>query len=300
VTSARRYALFGLQLVSELELPGFPEAQGRAQCVTIRFAPVPPPPEGQVGAQDGALLLDVPGVGRFRIAGGEEILIEPASGASERNLRVYLLGSAMGALLHQRGALPLHANAIEIGGRAVAFLGRSGAGKSTLAAWFADRGHRILCDDVCAVSLEDGGRPMVEPGVPRLRLWDDALVRAGRDSADYERSFDGQEKFDVPAAAASAVDRPLPLAACYVLGEPGGGDKRGIERLAGAAAVDALVANTYRGRFATMLGLTERHLRLCLGVAASVPVHSAARRWGSDCFEEEAARLAQHAAEIIK
>ena len=299
MTRAACYALFGLELASELPLPGFPEAKGKGARVAIRFAAVEPPRDGRVAAVDGALLLDVPEVGRFRIARGEEIAIDPAPGASERNLRVYLLGSAMGALLHQRGVLPLHANAVEIGGHAVAFLGRSGAGKSTLAAWFADRGHRVLCDDVCAVSLGEDGAPLVAPGVPRLRLWEDALVRAGRDSADYERSFDGQEKYDVPAAA-SAAEGPLPLAACYVLARAGDGVAESIERLAGAAAVDALVANTYRGRFATMLGLTERHLRLCLGVAAAVPVHNAARRWGRDGFAEEAERLAQHAAEIIK
>jgi hypothetical protein len=299
--TATRYALFGLELASELPLPGFPEADGRGETVEARFAPVAPPREGQVAAVDGALLLDVPDVARFRIAHGREILIDPAPGASERNLRVFLLGSAMGALLHQRGVLPLHANAVEIGGRAVAFLGRSGAGKSTLAAWFADRGHRILCDDVCAVTLDDRGAPLVLPGVPRLRLWADALVSAGRDSADYERSFDGQEKYDVPAASAAA-DRPLALAACYVLARVGEGEGEGerIDRLAGAAAVDALVANTYRGRFATMLGLTGEHLRRCLAVAGAVPIHSASRRWGRGCFEEQASRLADHAAAITK
>jgi len=253
-----------------------------------------------VGA-DGALTLSVPEVGRFRIAGGSEILIDPVPGASERNLRVFLLGSAMGALLHQRGLLPLHANAVEFGGRAVAFLGRSGAGKSTLAAWFAGRGRQVLCDDVCAIEIDEAGAAAAMPGVPRLRLWKDALARSGRSPDDYGRSFDGQDKYDVPVAAA-LPERPLPLAACYLLAggptddvAPG---KPGIVRLTAGDAVEALVANTYRGSFVARLGLSERHLRQCLAIARTVPVYRACRRWGDEAFDQEAEMLARHVAEL--
>ena len=84
-----------------------------------------------------------------------EIVAEPRQGVPDSNVRLFLLGSAMGALLHQRGLLPLHTNAVEVGGRAFAFMGKSGAGKSTLAAWFHDRGFRIVADDVCVVGFDD-------------------------------------------------------------------------------------------------------------------------------------------------
>jgi hypothetical protein len=243
----------------------------------------------------------VPDVARFRIEAGREIIIDPAPGASERNLRVFLLGSAMGALLHQRGLLPLHANAVASGGRAVAFVGRSGAGKSTLADWFAGRGDQVLCDDVCAVKLDESGAPAALPGVPRLRLWKDALERSGRTPDDYERSFDGHDKYDVPVPGARP-ERALPLAACYVLagGPTDEGDPvaAGIVRLGPAAAVEALVANTYRGSFVAKLGLTERHLHQCVALARRIPVFRACRRWGSGSFEEEAELLARHVADL--
>jgi len=285
-------------------LPGFPTGGG-GETVEVRFAPVEPQEEPIAVGEDRALTLSVPGVARYRVGGGSEILIDPEPGVSERNLRVYLLGSAMGALLHQRGLLPLHANAVEFEGRAVAFLGRSGAGKSTLAAWFAARGHRVLCDDVCAILLDESGAAFALPGVPRLRLWKDALTRSGRAASDFEPSFDGQDKYDVPVAGARP-DGPLPLAACYLLaGAPaaGGGVRdegpAGIARLAGAGALEALVANTYRGSFVRRLGATERHLRQCLALARSIPVYRAARRWGEDFFEAEAEHLARHVSERL-
>jgi hypothetical protein len=266
----------------------------------VRFGSVAAQDEA-VAVADGVLILSVPAVARYRIEGGREILIDPAPGVSERNLRVFLLGSAMGALLHQRGLLPLHANAVEFGGRAFAFLGRSGAGKSTLALWFAGRGHRILCDDVCAIGFDSAGAPLALPGVPRLRLWKDALARSGRASANHERSFDGQDKYDVPVAA-ERPDGPLPFAACYLLaGAPGdvGEAAPGIVRLSERDAAEALIANTYRGAFVRRLGLAERHLGQCLAIARTLPVYRAVRRWGEEAFEAEADLLARHVAEQL-
>ena len=296
------YALYGFTLRSELTLPAAaPAGEASGDVVEVRFGPVPGRPGGHLWTEEGggALVFEAPQVARYRIAGGREILIDPAPGASDRNLRVFLLGSAMGALLHQRGVLPLHANAIEIDGRAVAFAGKSGAGKSTLAAWFADRGHRMLCDDVCAIAPDGKSGALVLPGVPRLRLWEDALVHSGREAERFERSFDGQDKYDVPAGRAAA-SAPLPLAACYVLSVAEAGSPGAIDRLAGAEAVEALVANSYRGRFVAALGLTARHLDLCVATAAAAPVHRAARRWGRAAFDDEAERLRKHAATIIK
>jgi hypothetical protein len=309
VTGTTCYALYGFALRSELPLPSAPELKGTqsGEAVQIRFGQVPPRGGEPLWAEEEgrALVFQVPELARFKIANGREIVIDAADGASERNLRVYLLGSAMGALLHQRGLLPLHANAVEVDGRAVAFSGRSGAGKSTLAAWFADKGHRILCDDVCAIDPgANGGPPLVLPGVPRLRLWEDAVEASGRSVVDYQRSFDGQDKFDVPAGDKAAAG-PLPLAACYMIARPEEGAAAQApepepRRLAGVEAVEALVANTYRGRFATVMGRTERHLSLCLAVSARAPVHAAGRRWGREHFEAEAARLRDHAAQIVQ
>lgn len=294
------YSLYDFTLNSELELPAASLAQeARAGGVSVRFGTVPAR-EGQqlwYEAENSALIFEVEGVGRFRVSGGTQIVIDPADVASDRNLRTYLLGSAMGALLQQRGLLSLHANAVEIEGRAFAFLGKSGAGKSTLAAWFADRGHRILCDDVCAIRFTADEQAFLLPGVPRLRLWRDALVESGRRVDEYEQSFDDVDKYDVPTADAAAGGE-LPLAGCYVLGLADEGSPGEIVRLAGISAVDAIVANTYRGKLVRLMGLTAPHLRQCLAVVRFVPVHLAARRWGRIDYESEAKRLRDHAFSI--
>lgn len=291
------YRLFGLDLRSEIDLAGVaPSADAPVPDVEIAFGPVAadePRPGYSLTAE--GTLLSVTKVGRFLIRDGRQIIIDPAPAASERNLRLFLLGSAIGALLHQRGLLPLHANAIDLGGRAVAFSGHSGAGKSTIAAWFHDRGHRILADDVCVIGFDEAGRPIAYPGIPRLRLWREALEASGRDAGAYDRSFDDMDKYDVPTAT-DASPEPLPLAAIYLLRRAGeeGGDAA-IDRLTGVDAVDTLVSNTYRGAYLSTIGRTGEHLAACLRVARAVPIFRAQRLWGFDRFDDQARRLHDHA-----
>jgi hypothetical protein len=292
------YALFGLRIRSEVPLSGLPEvAPDGGTDVQISHGPAPAGthPAGYSLGPAGTL-LHVAKVGTFLIRDGREILVAPAAGASERNVRLFLLGSAFGALLHQRGLLPLHANAIEMEGRAVAFCGHSGAGKSTLAAWFHDRGHDVLADDVCVIGFDGEGGPLAYPGIPRLRLWREALEASGRRTGDYGRSFDGMDKYDVPTEREGAL-RPLPLSAIYLLRQTDGEDEPRAVRLNGVEMIDALVSNTYRGAYLKTIGRTGGHLEACLRVGRQVPVFRAERAWGFERFDEQARFLEAHARE---
>jgi hypothetical protein len=291
------YAVFGLTVRSELALPELPppHAAGAPDVHIVRGTIDLPEADPGYSPIEGGTLLTVAKVGRFLVRGGDEIVIDAAADATDRNVRLFLLGSALGALLHQRGLLPLHANAIDLGGGAVAFSGHSGAGKSTIAAWFHDRGHRILADDVCVVGFDGSGRALAYPGIPRLRLWREALEASGRDVAGFEPSFDGIDKYNVPTGEESGGE-PLPLRAVYLLEKADGPDAEpGVRRLTGVDAVEALVSNTYRGGYVRTIGRTGQHLAACIRLAREIPVFAARRRWGFDAFDAQAAALAAHA-----
>lgn len=278
------YRLFGLSVRSEVELPELPPLDGDGPCdVTITIDRSPPPPIGQgIVAVPGGARLGVADVADYVVTGGDRIVVRPFPGAPDANVRLFLHGSAMGMLVHQRGLVPLHANAAEIDGGAVAFAGPSGSGKSTLAAWLHDRGARIVADDVCVIAGGSGGGPaMVMPGMPRFRLWRDALERSGRAAGDHPRSYAGDEsydKYDVAAAGVAVADRPLPLRAIYLLER---GERLEIEPMHGIAAADALFANTYRGEYLAVLGAEQSHWRACLAILATVPLYRLRRRWGA-------------------
>lgn len=293
------YELFGLRVASELPLPELRASSVDGCDVSIRRGRLPPVSGEQAGLSvegEGVARLFIPGVGRYRMT-TDEMIVDPDPAASDRNVRLYLLGSAFAAILHQRGLLPLHANAVDIAGRAVAFLGHPGAGKSTLAAWFHDRGFAVLADDVCVVTAEPPSRPLAHAGIPRLRLWREALEASGRKTDDYEMSFDDWDKYNVPTGAAPGP-AALPLSHVYLL-DRAQAEGPSVERLTGAAAVEALVANTYRGAYVPLMGRTAEHLLACARLAARIPVFRASRRWGLDEMDEEARALEAHARSVI-
>ena len=162
------YHAFSLHWISEgLLIPELPEAQPStleatpSASIAIRAEDPQHWPELAAGAHDtpflqmgrGDLRLTVDGIGRFRISNADQITWQRADGTvSDQDLRTFLLGSAMGALLIQRGMLVLHGHALARDGQAIVCLGHSGAGKSTLAYALMQQGWRLLADDLVAIT----------------------------------------------------------------------------------------------------------------------------------------------------
>jgi hypothetical protein len=290
----RDYSVFGLRVRSEIPLPELFEAAAGDADVTVRRGSTCVTGEYDSGLHpvEGGLLFVEPEVGRYRILGGREIIVEARPGVPDRNVRLFLLGSAFGALLHQRGMLPLHANAVEIAGKAFAFMGPSGEGKSTLAAAFHDRGYRIIADDVCVVGFDGEGVAHAYPGLPRLRLWDEVLVSMGHDADYYERSYVGMttqlEKFDVPIDRSAAADSHVPLAALCLLDR---GDMLSIDRIDGLEATEAVFANTYRGSYVATAGNHVDHWFAAVRLVRNVPVFRASREWDLAKLDDQCRQL---------
>ena len=296
------YRLFGLDLTSDLEFPELAPRDGTTGSgAEISLGLVDPAASGpDPEPVEGGAVFTIPDVARYAVLEGRRIIVDPADGADPRNVRLYLLGSAMGLLLHQRGVLPLHANAVEIGGQAFAFMGPSGAGKSTLAAWFHDQGFQVIADDVCAIHFDGLSHPWVSQGLPRLRLWKSALDATGRGDEQFQRSYAGDDqwdKFDVPLLQPDKVSDLLPLAAIYLLHE---GEKFVIESIEGVAAADALFANTYRGQYIDGAQQARKHWESSLKLIAATPIFSVSRPWGFSNFDEQASRIIDHAQGIAR
>jgi len=302
MTGSFDYRLFGLRVRSELALPelaavepcGKPDATIRSGRIAV-----PPASKARLTTTEAGLLLAVEGVARYLIANGSEITVDAQSGVPAANIRLYLLGSAMGVLLHQRGLLPLHANCVEIRGKAVAFMGKSGAGKSTLAAWFHDRGHRVIADDVCVVRFDEFGRPFVSPGLPRLRLWKEALEATGREPSRYNRSYAGDEtyeKFDVSIGGSEDGAAEIELAAIYTLET---GPELAITRLNGVEAAEAVFANTYRGGYLAAAGNQRLHWESCVELIRRTPIYQFSRTWGLPRLGTDAEQIVAHAEKLM-
>jgi hypothetical protein len=180
------------------------------------WPPLPPGPHDTpfLRMARGDLRLEVEGIARFRVSAGECIAFEPWPGDGHPlDLRTFLLGSAVGALLIQRGMLVLHGNALEKDGRAIVGLGHSGAGKSTTAYALMGQGWRLLADDLVAIT-PDG---LVLPGIPRIKLWHDAALAFGLDPEALPPIRQGMRKYLLMGDAVRRAPEPVPLAALFLL-----------------------------------------------------------------------------------
>ncbi len=268
-----RFLAYNLQIDSELALPELRSGDlAVASDITIRLGDVPT--DGltngtQLGpflwTTDQTLWLKIPDVATFYVKYGQEIIIDPAPGIDEDSIRVFLLGSAFGALLFQRGYLVMHGNAIRIGDQCMICVGHSGAGKSTLAAGFMQRGYPILADDVVPVDIDC----KAISGFPRIKLWQDVADKLQIDTAPLRRIRPDVEKFSLPLEHQLGGES-LPVRWVYILSTDEHQDTITFEPIQGMHRFLPLRNNTYRLRYLDGMALKRDHLQLCGKLAGNI------------------------------
>lgn len=266
------YRVSGLSVASEIDLPGLiagmPE---RAPQVTIRRGRVPdqlpePTASGPTWQIAGnRFLIRIPDIARFLLNDGSEIVFAPESDATEADIPVFILGTVFGILLHQRQQIVLHASAVQVNGKAVLFCGSSGAGKSTLAAALAQRGYPLVTDDVCTVTAEGAGAPLVHPDGRQLKLWAQAIQRLDLAQSRGERVRKSLEKYYVEPR--EVFTEPLPLGAVYALREARPPHKAGIERPNVVDAALLLRRNAYRPLLVRRMNQKANYFRAATAIA---------------------------------
>ncbi len=258
------YHVFGLLVESELPLP---------ELITGVFTPDVSILFGEVTEQieipsvsgicyktfEDKFLLKVDGVACYLVENGNHILIDRAEGGSDEEIRLFLLGSAFGALIHQRGILPLHGSAIVVDNKALIFSGISGAGKSTLAAGFVKRGYKLLADDVCVITLDENENPIAHPGYPQMKLWSDSLENLGHKTVSLRKIRGNLKKYALPIQT-DFCNHPLPVKGIYIISTKNNADI-GLRRLTGVEKFNAVNDNTYRLNFLKGGGSSMAHFR---------------------------------------
>lgn len=267
------YACYGITLRSAIELPelGPPVDEHGEPDIRIDVGPVGPPPHTAVELgsgmwrDPGSCGFVVDDVARFEIHAGRHIVVDHRPGAPLADVRLFLLGTALGAAMMQRGNLVLHGNAIRVGDACAVVVGHSGAGKSTLAAEFARRGIDVLSDDV--VPIDPAGRAL--PGYPRIKLWEDALTRLGRGSRDLERVRAHAPKYSLPITRTRSA--PLEVRWVYSLETHDGSEVR-FAGVSGIEKFELLSEHTYRPQLIHDSSTEWQHAQQCAALGARAQV----------------------------
>ncbi len=239
-------------------------------------------------------LLKIAGVGKYLLRHGNEILVDQAPSSTPREFSSYLLGTMFGVLCHQRGIMPLHASAINFVNGCIAFVGDFGSGKSTLAAALAQRGHEVIADDTCFLTLDTKHEVRAWPGINQIRLWKDAITALGCEGLGIEVALGGRNKYFVPAQAQSNPGEPRRLYRVYQLSTATNESFPDVNWLHGAAAIEVLMQNVYRLCFAEYMGFKPAAFMLCAETARKVPVFRFSRPLLFDTLDKSLDLLEGH------
>ncbi len=274
------YIAFGIPIRSELPLVPLESVKQEIRdeyFLTIRKARVskkgldePTFQRALTQIKERQVWFDVPDVARFLVRNGNEILVDPYPDVDEDTLSIYILGSCIGAVLHQRNFLVLHANAIQIQhGNAMLFVGQSGAGKSTIATQFMQKGYQVLSDDIVAIDTKGD----VTIGLPFLKLWQQSLDELNIPSAGLSAIRKNVAKYRLPISIDKNQCRPKVKAIYNLSVQPHTKpDSLSLTDYAGLDRFTCLTDNAYRPDAVIGLGLKSQHLKQCAQLAQNAHI----------------------------
>lgn len=285
------YLTYGLKICSTLELPELPEIEPCGQPDVFVTTP------GVVDRlEDGTYLrnwlevgddrcqITVEGIARYRVEEGQRILLDRRmpqgvdTVADPGDVRLFLLGSALGALLHQRHWLPLHVSALNTPAGAWAFTGHSGAGKSTMSAWLHYTQQWPLITDDVAVIKPDETEPLLHPGPARAKLWRDALTALGIETKGLVRDLMRADKFHVMMNKGVRYDAHR-LSALVQLERADEGEEANLEKVSGVEAFKIVMGAIYRPELGSEFNTDEQLMKECIRLAQQIRVYRFRRPW---------------------
>ncbi|MFP4025895.1 MAG: hypothetical protein ACLFVR_15325 [Thiohalospira sp.] len=270
------YKAFGLHFIADFEIPELMVSSGEPDVfVSIGTAPaqinniIKKGVRYQAGKDE--FLLETDRIAKFYIKNGNIIIVEPYKKEIDKEVRLFLLGSAFGALFLQRGLLPIHGSAIQFGHSTSIFTGLSGAGKSSIAAWFVQQGYQILADDISVVnhSLE------VEPGFPNMKIWKDVLEKLGISTDSLSSIRPDIQKYKY-AVENNFCTQPLPVKNIFII-HPKNTPGFELEELTGIEKFNAIKNNTFRYRFVEGLQKQQEHFMVINQLLQQIKVYRVKR-----------------------
>lgn len=225
ITRPHRYSAFGLEISSPFVLPALlPSDCSRRADVDIRISPIASRPSKL--ADVGRLVVNTStgpiiywrDVANFHIERGSIIHVDPLENATESAIAVPLSGIVLGALLHERGTFSLHASAVSLNEKAIAFVGEKGAGKSTITASLVAKGCHLVTDDILAFdsTVDSANETIVIPSFPQLKLSDFSSEALGFNFYDLCEISPHSEKRALRDSSLFQ-NNPVPLSTLYIL-----------------------------------------------------------------------------------
>jgi hypothetical protein len=245
--------------------------------------------------------LDGREIFRFHEAGDflvEADRIEADLSAARLDLaELRFLGPVLSYWFERRGLPTLHASAVAIDGRGVAFVSRHGGGKSGLAVAMVRAGWALVTDDLLVLENRKD-RWEARPSYPEIRMWpDEAKYFVGSPEAlPLVQSDSGKRRVGVGGIGeggfGSFHNASVPLACIYLASrrpEADGGVE--IQPVSRSEALIELVRHSFSPRLVEAAGLQPSRLDRLSRLVRQVPVRRLSYPSGFERLPEVAEAL---------
>jgi hypothetical protein len=273
------YKAFGVLFSVPFQIDGMIESIGEPE-IKISFGDTPEKLENvekkgvlfQVNKE--GFLFELNNVARYWAKNSGEVIVTKSQSASTDDVIVFLFSSVFAYLLQNKGVLTLHANVVYKNNKAFLIAGHSGAGKSTLTYALIKNGYSFYSDDIAPIYF-DNQEPVTSPGLPRLKLWQDALNTFSINNNNLKPIRNQLEKYYLPVIIDNTIEN-LKVKKMLVIAMHNK-DNFEVEKLTGSKKFTALKANTYRYQFLTNENGIQPHFLLSSQLVSKIDIYRITR-----------------------
>jgi energy-coupling factor transporter ATP-binding protein EcfA2 len=219
--------------------------------------------------------LNVPGIADFYVINGDQIIINPADGARKEDVELYLNGSVLGGILHQRQLMPLHGSSFQINQHGILICGESGAGKSTLTYGLCLKENTtFLTDDITPLSMRDG-KCYISAISDKMKLWENVVSHFNLKKSNLQEVRIQTEKYFVEIPEAVGSEAQLDI---LFFMEKKDVSELIIEAIEGAEKFSTLYKNIYRVEIIDGMKETKlSYFKLLTELSNSIPLYKITR-----------------------
>lgn len=280
-----QYHIYGLGIHSEIKLYNLAETPVTPD-VTVHYGPLPEDiitrtEQGMASSMSPSRIWFRNDIGHFIIQNGNEILVHPLEGASEKDLASFILGWSISFLFLMRGYSAIHCSAIEIDSeRAALIAGSSGAGKSTTALSLINADYRYLADDI--IMIQPSPNMKIHPGFPLQKV-----CRNIAEQLNSENLFYINERKDKFAYynIGDFCGEPRKLTTMIML-DKHDGDTVLTEKITGLAKWNCMLQNLFLIDAYKDLGFPPEEKARTLELASKLNIYKISRPIGKDTVDE--------------
>nr|WP_315175075.1 hypothetical protein [uncultured Flavobacterium sp.] len=151
----------------------------------------------QMQVDEDDFYLNVIDVASYRVKNGDSVQVFAHEKADLDSIKLFLNGSVLGAVLHQRGILPFHGSCFLYEQKGILICGQSGAGKSSVTAAFCQDGAVFINDDITPVEITESETNII-PIKTRIKLWDDSIKKLEIENDNFDKIRPNLDKFYLP------------------------------------------------------------------------------------------------------